>query len=88
MTKDNMRGVLRSAKVSDAADLIDYLKVTAGETPFLIREPEEISITLEQEEAFIKGKLEDERELMLIATVDGKHVGNCSLMAMGNYKRY
>ena len=29
--------VLRAAAPEDAADLIQYLKVTSGETPFLIR---------------------------------------------------
>ena len=31
---------------------------------------------------------EAERELMLVAFIDGKHVGNCSLMSIAPYKRY
>jgi hypothetical protein len=34
--------LLRTAKTEDASDLIKYLKTTSGETPFLIREPDEI----------------------------------------------
>ena len=80
--------VLRSAQGSDAEALIEYLKVTTGETPFLIREPEEVTITLEQEISFIESKIKSEKELMLIATIDGKHIGNCSLMSIAPYKRY
>ena len=80
--------ILRSAQKSDAEALIEYLKITTGETSFLIREPEEVTITLEQEECFIESKTEAERELMLIATMDGKHIGNCSLMSLAPYKRY
>ena len=80
--------VLRAAAPEDAADLIQYLKVTSGETPFLIREPDEITITMESEVAFIQNKIDSERELMLLAFVDGKHVGNCSLMSLAPYKRY
>ena len=80
--------VLRAAAPEDAADLIQYLKVTSGETPYLIREPEEITITMEREMAFIQEKIDAERELLLIALVDGKHVGNCSLMGLMPYKRY
>lgn len=80
--------ILRNAEVEDAKDLMTYLKVTSSETPFLIREPEETEITLEQEENFIKGVLEDDKSLMLIATIDGEHIGNCSLMGMGGFKRY
>ena len=80
--------VLRNAELSDAEDLIDYLKATTSETPFLIREPDEVTLTLEQEKNFIKSKLDDERELMLIASIEGKHIGNCSFMCIGPFKRY
>ena len=80
--------VLRNARVEDAADLIQYLKTTSGETPYLIREPEEITITEENEKQFIQAKLDDERELMLVAFIDGRHVGNCSLMSVAPYNRY
>lgn len=80
--------ILRNAELSDAADYIRYLKVTSGETPYLIREPEEISLTEEQEQKFLQSKIDAERELMLAAIVDGKLVGNCSLMSAGGFNRY
>ena len=79
---------LRNAEVKDASSLIDYLKITAGETPYLIREPDEITMTLGKEEDFIRSKIEEDRELLLIALKDGKHIGNCSLMEVGGYRRY
>ena len=72
----------------DAENLITYLKVTTAETPYLIREPEEVVMTREQETAFINNCLNSDRSLMLIATLDGKHIGNCSFNPVGNYKRY
>lgn len=87
-TKEKQEVILRNANESDAAALLDYLKTTAAETRFLMREPEEITLSLEQQEAFLRGKEEAERELMLIAELDGKHVGNCSVSSLGNYKRY
>lgn len=80
--------VLRNAEPEDAADLIKYLKVTTAETPYLIREPDEVTLTKEQEKNFICGRIEADRELMLIATIDGKHIGNCSLMGIGSFRRY
>ena len=79
---------LRAAEQKDASALIAYLKVTSGETSYLIREPDEIKISLENEKAFIQSKLDSERELMLIALLDGKHIGNCSLMSISPYRRY
>ena len=80
--------ILRNARPEDASDLIEYLKTTCAETPYLIREPDEITITKDREEKFIQAKIDDERELMLIALIVGKHIGNCSLMSIAPYRRY
>ncbi len=80
--------VLRRAEVSDAEALIRYLKVTAGETPFLLHEPDEISVTPEQEEKFLREIAAAPRELMLLAFVDGVHAGNCSCTAVGGSRRH
>ena len=80
--------ILRNAEEDDAEKLIDYLKITAAETPFLIREPDEITLSIKQEQEFIKTKKESKNELLLIAEIGGKQIGNCSLMNIGGYKRY
>lgn len=80
--------ILRTPTPDDADALIQYLKVTSAETPYLIREPEEITLTHEQEVTFINSSITSERSAMLIATIDGKHIGNCSLQSLGNFKRY
>lgn len=79
---------LRSARKEDAADLLAYLKQTAGETPYLIREPEEITISLEQEAAFLEQKEQNPGSLMLLAFVNGHHAGNCSVRPIGDGLRY
>ncbi len=68
--------------------MLRYMKVIAEETPFLIREPDEVKLTLEQEKSLIQSRAEDPRELLLIAEINGEHVGNCSVMSMGSYRRY
>ncbi len=88
MDKTGHEVVLRSAQITDAENLINYLKITAAETPWLIREPEEVTLSFEQERSFIQRIMDSDRELMLVAIVDGKHAGNCSLMQAGEFKRY
>ena len=88
LDKSGNEVVLRNAELTDAADLIRYLKATTAETPYLIRESEEITLTEGQERNYIQSKLDDERELLLLGFVDGKHVGNCSLMRAGGFRRY
>lgn len=87
-TKDGRIAILRNANKKDASTLIAYMKSIASETSYLTREPEEINITLEQEEMFITKQLDSERELMLVATINGKHVGNCSMSIVEPYHRY
>lgn len=86
--QDGRTVILRSADRSDAKNLIQYLKDTTAETPYLIREPDEVNITMENELNFISMKAEDPREIMLIAVCDGEHVGNCSIAGIGSYRRY
>ena len=85
---DGRNCVIRSARAEDAEDLIKYVKITSAETPFLMREPEEFTLTLDQEKEFVLSREASERELLMIARVDGEHAGNCSLSSLGNYKRY
>lgn len=54
----------------------------------MIREPDEITLSIKQEQTFIKAKKDSKNELLLIAEIGGKHIGNCSLMSVGGYKRY
>ena len=80
--------VLRSAEVSDGDAMLDYLKITASETRYLSREPEEITLTSEQQASFIQSRINSENELMLIALINGKHIGNCALAKLGGVQRY
>ena len=52
--KQGRRVILRSACEDDAKDLIEYLKKTAKETPYLLREEDEINRTVEDEKGLIK----------------------------------
>ncbi len=80
--------ILRNAEINDAENLLRYLKITTSETPYLIREPDDVTLSLAQEKNFIQRIMDSDRELMLIAILDGKHIGNCSLMGIGEYRRY
>lgn len=80
------KAVLRSPRAEDAQELIDYLVSTAGETDFLIRCPEDIRLTVEQEERFLNAVLNSPDDLMIVCEVDGKIAGNCSLAFMDKKK--
>ena len=85
--KQGRKVILRNACEDDADDLIKYLKKTAKETPYLLREEDEINLTVEDEKGFINMILEMDNALMLVAYLDGKHVGNCSFSPIAPFKR-
>ena len=78
---------LRNAGEQDAQLLLDYMKKTSEETRFLVREPEEFTMTEEQEAEFIKHINDSETDLMLLAFLDGVFIGNSSFSGM-NRMRY
>ena len=88
--KDNLGRdvILRAAKEEDAGELIRFMKAAAEETEFLIREPGEFQMSLEEERQFIRSCTENPGALMLLGIVDNCHVGNCSVMGVGPYRRY
>lgn len=85
--KDGRTCVLRPTHPNDSADMIEYLKITAAETPFLLRYPDEVNYTLEGERELLGNLLESETSVMMVAVVDGRVAGNCSLNGMGNKRR-
>ena len=74
--------LLRNANEEDAQMLISGLKLMCGESRFLAKEPEEITLTQEEEIEFIRMQNGAEGNLFLIGFWDGVYVGNCSFMGM------
>ena len=79
--------VVRSAEAKDAAQLIDTMKTTAGETDFLLRKPEEVTYTVEKELTAIADMEAAERQTLIVADVEGEIAGSCSLHTAGKYAR-
>lgn len=78
--KDGRIGVLRAPDPkADAADLVQYLYDTAADTPFVLRTPEEIRYTVEDEECFLQAVVSSPNDCMILCEVDGHIAGNCHL---------
>ena len=78
--KDGRKALLRSPKEEDITGMLEYLFVSAGETEFILRYPEECSkYTFEGEKELFAQKNSSENEAMLVCVVDGKVVGNCEI---------
>ena len=78
--KDGRKALLRSPKDEDIQSVLDYLYVSAGETEFILRYPEECGkYTYEGEKALFDRINASDNEAMLVCIVDGKVAGNCQI---------
>ena len=84
--KNGRTAVFRSPRKEDAAAMIDQLRRMAGESDFLLRTPEEVNMTVEQEERFIQGLNESPCEMMIVCEIGGTIAGNCQLSFNQKYR--
>jgi len=94
--KDGRTCVLTPNSPEYAEQMLEYLKVTSGETDFLLRNPDEVKYTLEEEKEILQSLLDNPYVIMMAAIVDGKVSGigdkrkiqhRCS-MAIALYQEY
>ena len=83
--KNGTKCILRSPNEKDAKDMIEYLKITSKETHFMVRYPEEIKITLEEETEYIKGIASSDSDIMIAVFVNNELAGNASLNCIKNH---
>ena len=64
--KDGRTCILRPTAPDVAEEMIEYLKKTSGETPWLLRNPDEVNYTLEGEKEILSRVLEDPKSVMMV----------------------
>ena len=78
--KDGRTAVFRSPRPEDAKALLHYMKLTTGETPYLLRTPEECTMTVQQEQDYIASSVLQEYDVMILCFVGGALAGNCRIV--------
>ena len=87
MLRDGRQCTLRSVEPEDAPLMLQYMKVMLGETPFLLRPPEEFNYTVEEEASVLAGRRDDPRSLMLVAEMDGRIIACADICSHGPKSR-
>ena len=85
--QDGKEVVIRSADPEDAASMLQYMKIMLGETPFLLRTPEEFDYTPEEEARILAGRKNDPRSLMLLAETEGQIIASADVCSHGARSR-
>ena len=77
--KDGRKAVLRNPGEDDAAAMIEFLRTCAAETEFILRYPEECTMTEQQEAAFIERSNASPYDVMTVCETSGDIAGICSI---------
>ena len=85
--QDGREIMIRSAEPEDAAGMLLYMKAMLGETPFLLRTPEEFNYTPEEEAQILAGRKNDPRSLMLVAESKGQIIASADVRSHGAKSR-
>lgn len=81
--KNGYKLILKSPKPCEAQNLINYLTKVCGETHFLVRYPNEVNITLKEEETILNQYLSSENSVMICAYYNNQIVGNSAVRING-----
>ena len=84
---DGRRCTIRSVEPDDAPLMLQYMKIMLGETPFLLRTPEEFNYTPDEEARILGGRRDDPRTLMLLAEMDGQIIACADVCSHGAKSR-
>lgn len=84
--KDGTPVILRTPTRDDAAEMLAYFKITAGESEFLSAYPEERNLSLRAEEDFLDTVAESENELSIACFIGTELAGNASLVLKRSLK--
>ena len=81
--KDGRECLLRNAEEEDGQAVLDNFVLTHEQTDNLSSYADEITLTVEQERAFLKAKADSRNELELIAIVEGRVAGLAGMVSIG-----
>ena len=86
--KNGQNVILRSPGAEDAEAVIRHIQITSGETHFMARYPEEFTMTVEEEQAFLKKLAEDKDDFMISAFIDNRLVANAGVQKIQNLIKF
>ncbi len=75
LLKNEIACSLRSPGPNDASAMLDFLRLTYSETDFMMRYPEEVKFTAEEEADLLKNRLGDSDGLMITAWINNRVIG-------------
>lgn len=87
LLRDGRACILKSPEPREAAEMLDYLKGISAETYFMVRYPDEVTMTLEEEKEFLERHLTSGNSFMLAAYLEGRLAGNIAVNGVASTRK-
>ena len=88
LLKNGQLCLLRSPAAEDAEGMLSYLRKTSGETSFMARYEDEVTMTADEEGAFLSAIIDDSKTAMIAAFINGQLVANVGLSKVAPREKY
>ena len=82
--KNGQKCIIRNGTFEDGPEVSTFFTTTHGETDYLLSYPEESTCDDDKQSNYLKETTESDREIELLAIVDGKVVGMAGFNAIGS----
>lgn len=76
-----------SPQKKDAGQILEHMRITSEETHHMLRYPDEIMRSQEEEEQYLEESLNSETDLMIAAFIGDELVGNAGISCAGTCKK-
>ncbi len=76
-----------SPQKKDAGQILEHMRITSEETHHMLRYPDEIMRTREEEEQYLEESLNSETDLLIAAFIGEELVGNAGISCVGTCKK-
>lgn len=86
--KNGQKCVLKSPEIEDAQEVLNEMKKTSGETNFMARYEDEITMSVEDEQKYLEKLIKSPKDILISAYVDGKVAATSGFNCVGPMDRY
>lgn len=85
--KDGRACLLRNGVEQDAKAVLELFLLTHAQTDWLLSYPDEVTFTETSEAEFLKRMAESDREIELLAELEGRLIGSAGISALGKNEK-
>lgn len=86
--RDGRICTLRTPGEADAEEMLEYIRQTSGETEYMIRYPDEVRLSVEEEATYLRNLADDPREIMIGAWIDGRLAGDAGVRPVTRFDKH